>query len=279
MKRWNSIIPFLLTAAVSLFCVGCAQNVKLKIQDLGSARSFETRSGMTVEEVLNQANYPLGKRDKCKPGRDTKITAETKKIVIQRYAKVTLVDLDGKAQAVSLVGGTVQDALDAAGVKLTKRQYVEPEKKTYLQNGMEIHIRKKHTVTVVVDGKRKTVTTRAKTVQELLEKQEIELKRNDTVSPNQSKKITDKVTTVRVRRVKYKKIEQTESIPYETKKKYSSGMKKGKSRISRKGVNGKKKVTYRVKYVDGKKSKRKIIQQCVIRNPVDEVIIYGTKEA
>lgn len=266
----------LVLAAVCLLGTGCAKNVDLTIEDMGANRHFQAKTGMTVEEAMDQANFALEKKDETTPARDTKITEQTKTVKIERYAKVTVIDQTGKAQAVAMAGGTVRDALKQADIALGKREYVEPEKAAYLQDGMEIRVHKKHRVTVVADGKQKTVWTEAQTVRDLLDKQKIKVKKNDEVSPRRSKKITDKVTKVVVERIRYKKVKQTESIPYETKIKYSDTMKQGTSRVSVPGVKGKKKVTYRVKYVEGKKKSRKIIKETVIRNPVKEVILYGT---
>ena len=266
----------LVLAAVCLLGTGCAKNVDLTIEDMGANRHFEARTGMTVEEALEQANFALKKKDQTKPARDTTITGHTKTVKIERYAKVTVIDQQGKAQAVAMAGGNVRDALKKADISLGKRQYVEPEKATYLQDGMEIRIHKKHRVTIVADGKKKTVWTKAQTVRDLLDKQKIKVKKSDEVSPRRSKRITDKVTKVAVERVKYKTVKKTESIPYETKIKYSDTMEEGTYCVSVRGVKGKKKVTYRVKYVDGKEKKRKSIKEKVIRNPVKEVILYGT---
>lgn len=272
--RW---IAGAVLAAMCCLNTGCAKNVELSIQDMGENRHFAARTGMTVEEALDQANFELGKKDETNPARDTKLTEQTKQIQIKRHVKVTVIDADGNAQAVELAGGTVRDALKQAGVTLKKGQYVKPEKKTYLTDEMEIRVCKKHTVALTADGKKKTVQTKANTVGDLLYEQDITIQKDDIVSPRQDRLITDKVTKVTVKRVKYKRVRKTEYIPYETKIRYSSKMEEGRQRVMIHGVRGKKKMMYRVKYVDGKRKSRKIIKETVVRNPVDEVIVYGTK--
>ena len=56
-------------------------------------------------------------------------------------------------------------------------------------------------------------------------------------------------------------------------------MNEGESEVTRKGEKGEKEVTYKVKYVDGKEDSREVIKEEVTKEPVDEIITYGTYEA
>ena len=47
--------------------------------------------------------------------------------------------------------------------------------------------------------------------------------------------------------------------------------------MTRAGKNGKKKVTYRVTYVDGKEESRKVIKEEVLVKPVAQIVTQGTK--
>ena len=54
-------------------------------------------------------------------------------------------------------------------------------------------------------------------------------------------------------------------------------MNEGESEVEQKGVNGEKEVVYSVKYVDGKEESREKKSEKVTKQPVNEVVTYGTK--
>ena len=64
---------------------------------------------------------------------------------------VTL-SLDGKAQQVSVMGGTVGDVLDAQGVEVTDRDLVLPALDSPVRDGTEIAVRFARPVELTVDG-------------------------------------------------------------------------------------------------------------------------------
>lgn len=50
----------------------------------------------------------------------------------------------------------------------------------------------------------------------------------------------------------------------------------GQSRVSQVGVDGENKITYEVKYQNGKEISRKQVKQETIKQPIDEITLYGT---
>lgn len=79
-----------------------------------------------------------------------------------------------------------------------------------------------------------------------------------------------------VKRVEYKEETKKESIDCESKEEYSDSMNEGESEVTRKGEKGEKEVTYKVKYVDGKEESREKKSEKVTKQPVDEIVTYGT---
>lgn len=51
----------------------------------------------------------------------------------------------------------------------------------------------------------------------------------------------------------------------------------GESEVSQKGVDGEKEVTKRCKYIDGKYDSTKVIDEKVTKEPVDKIVLNGTK--
>ena len=69
----------------------------------------------------------------------------------------------------------------------------------------------------------------------------------------------------------------TEDIPFETIKSESSSLTVGTQKIISSGVKGEKEVTYKVFSVNGKETKRTAIASKVIKNPISQKTVVGTK--
>lgn len=256
---------------------GCsAKSVKVVINDMQTETKVSVLSGKTVSDALSEAEIKLNKKDTVEPDEDTKIEKDTK-IVIKRYADA-VVECDGKIKNVALTGATVEDAVKKAGVKVFENDEINYKKTAFVTNGMKIKVTRRLNVNLFVDGKKKTFLTKAKTVKGVLEEQKIKLNKNDIVKPASSKKVKADMK-ITVKRVSEKTITKTETINYTTKYVTSSSLKAGATRITTQGVNGEKKVTYKVTYVNGKESEKKKVSEKIIKAPVAKVIQRGTMQA
>lgn len=97
-----------------------------------------------------------------------------------------------------------------------------------------------------------------------------------SVERNEAIENIDKLT---VQRVVYKDETTTESVAYDSVKENSNQIDLGETKLKTKGVNGEKAVVSRVKYVDGKRDSAEKIAEKLIKKPVDEVTLVGTKGA
>ena len=64
-------------------------------------------------------------------------------------------------------------------------------------------------------------------------------------------------------------------ILYETIEETDDNLAPGVRRVKVEGENGFKRVTYEVNVVDGKETSKKIVNEKVIKKPVDEVVVVG----
>jgi uncharacterized protein YabE (DUF348 family) len=262
-----------------ILCVstGCTQdNVDVKINDSLVQTQISVKQGTTVKDILLDAEISLNKNDEVSPSENTKISKDTT-INISRYVTATVV-CDGNSKTVEVLGATVSDALDKAGVKLSKNDYVNYDLSLPVTDGLNITVVRRLSVTLTVDGKTQSCKTKAKTVKEFLNEQNVKLGKNDVVVPKLSKKLKEN-SKVTVKRVTTKKITKIEKIKYTTQYVNSSSLSAGTSKVTTKGVNGKKRVVYKVTYEDGKETSRKVIKETVIKEPVDEVVSQGTVKA
>lgn len=262
-----------LLAAIVLLS-GCGKKIEVTIIEPGTDSQLTVSSGLTVEEILAEAQISIREMDKVTPDRDEKITEDQTQIVISRYAKVTVVAADESVE-VECYDGTVRDAIDQSGLTVGENDAVSAALDAALEDGMTIEITRQREVSLTVDGAKKSVVTEAATVAEFLEEQGITLGENDRVKPKKKSALENGAEVV-VKRVEIKEETVTEEILFETKKQYSDAMASGDKKVTTEGINGEKEVVYHVTYVDGKEESREAVSEKETKAPVTEVVTYGT---
>lgn len=278
MKVFIKITACLLAlCCVAFVFSACAgKDITVTINDSGTKTDVEVKTGITVSEAIDKAGIELGEKDETEPPKDETINEDTTEITIKRYAKVTVVKGKDKKE-VELVGGTVEEAVKKAGFTLAETDKLSADKNAYLKDGMTITITEAIKVTIAVDGKTNTVSTNATDVKGLIEEQKIKIGKDDVMSEKLDAPLKNGMK-ITIKRVTFKDEKKTESIDYETEKKYSDSMDEGSSQVEQKGEKGEKEVVYTVKYVDGKEVSREKKSEKITKQPVKEIITYGTKE-
>lgn len=265
---------------IFIFCnivlYGCSNNVmEVNIYDCQTRTRLIAKEGQTVQELLEEAEISVESQDIVTPQLDSKITADQAKIQIKRHANVTVVTQDSET-AVDLTGGKVKDALKAAGVTLVENDYVNHSQEAYLTDGMRVSVVHRMEVSLVADGKTKKCLTQAHTVQEFLEEQRIILGESDRVIPKISGELSNGGKVV-VKRVEIREIVVEEPIEFETNITYSNSLFAGTSQITKEGVNGEKRVTYQVTYVDGREESRRAVKEEILKEAVTQEVVQGSK--
>ena len=157
-----------LAAVLSLALAGCAKDITVTVQDNGTTTEVSTQTGKTVSDALDAAKVKVGEKDKVDPALDTKLDDKTTKIVVERYAKVKVVK-GSESKDVELYGGTVADALKAAGVELSANDTTDVDASAYVKDGMTVNVFTTKKVKVSVDGGEATeVSTKVATVGDVL---------------------------------------------------------------------------------------------------------------
>jgi 3D (Asp-Asp-Asp) domain-containing protein len=125
-------------------------------------------------------------------------------------------------------------------------------------------------VRVLADGK--ALSSSGDTVRDALAEAGITLDKDDEVSPALDQSLSDGAT-IRVQRVSYKEGATEEKIPYRTIVRPASGPRKPyHPTITKPGRSGLKRLTYRVKLVDGREIERTTIGEEVVREPDHEIV-------
>ena len=272
MKLAALLMAVCLLSGLLVACGG--EEVKLEINDMGAKTEVTTSTDKTVKQTLEAAEIKLGEKDETEPALDTKITKDTKEILVKRYAKVTVVYGNEKKE-VELVGGTVADAVEKAAFKTEEGVTPDVPATDYVKDGMTINLVKGMKVELTVDGKTTECSTKAATVKDFLNEQKVTLGEDDEVSEKLDAAIKDGMK-ITVKRVEYKEETKTEEVDYKTEEQYSDSMASGESKVTQEGVKGEKEVTYKVKYVDGKEDSRESIKEKVTKEPVNKIVTYGS---
>ncbi len=244
----------------------------------GDTKTVKT-SARNTDVIIEQAGVSVGDDDAVdltnfRAGADSKDGNEIK---VHRSQTVEIYD-DEELVATITVAGTVQDALDKAGIKLGEKDTVSPSADTILTEDQEVEITRSESVKVIADGKTEYVPFTSGTVADVLDRQGISLGKNDEVSPSLDTELSIGDTVV-VERVTYKIRVTTETLEYDTVTKSDSTVPSGTTKILQTGENGARTVAYKDKIVDGEVAESEELKEQVLKEPVDQVIAKGTKVA
>jgi uncharacterized protein YabE (DUF348 family) len=274
-KHIKYTLLFISGIICSLAFTGCGKKVDVIVKDMYIETKITVPVGQTVESVLQDAEIQVENKDKIIPSLDTEISEDTTEISISRHVK-TYVEADSEITTLEMTGGKVKDALEKTGITLGKHDTLNHDLEAYITDGMQIVVERRIEISLVADGETKNILAGTGTVEDFLQEQGIKLGKKDRIEPKLSEKLKEGMKVV-VKRVDVKKVTETETIAYGTQTKQSNSMTVGTSKITRQGSDGKKKVTYKVTYVDGKEESRKIIKEEVIKEAVDQIVTTGTK--
>ena len=195
--------------------------------------------------------------------------------------KTVVVNIDNSVKVKTTTYETtairVDDFIDMHKIDYVYGQdYMDVQFYKGISNNMEINIKKAIKISIKADGKKKEMTTLPCTVEELLEKQNIVLDKDDIVEPKLSHKLK-KGEKVVVKRVEKKKVVKKETDEYEVQYVPDYNMTIGKTEVTQKGKNGVKKNTYKVTYIDGKEHSKKLIKSKTLTKKKNKIISYGTR--
>ena len=241
------------------------------IKDGEEITKFRTLHSET-NAVLKQAGINIGEQDKI-----VRTDANSKQvdIAIKRAFSVS-VFFDGDWHSFSANDGTVADLLTKNNIPFGENFHASVDLNAALVPNMQITISKMIPVNISVDGRNDAVSVPEGSVLNALNFLNITLSQDDSVNEPLDKLVEDGMNII-VNRVEIKEITEKETIPFSTEVKKSDTLERGNFKIETSGANGEKEVTKRVKYVDGNLVQTDILSENILKNPVNQVKIVGTK--
>ncbi len=197
-------------------------------------------------------------------------------MVFSPYLSTVSIVADGKTQTfITTRGGNPEELFTQVGLSLDSGdQYYEI--KDDAGDRSEYHILRAFDVTVTDAGVSGTYEAVGGTVGELLTSLGIELPDDDDVI---NCSVNDQIyayMTINIDRVEYKEKTEDVVIPYQTLKHETKSLRKGETEVATKGVDGKKRIVTRSKYVNGIFAIEETVSEEILVQPVNEVIDVGT---
>ena len=183
----------------------------------------------------------------------------------------------GEEQTISLAKGTVEEVLNRTGITLAENQSVTPSLNTVITGDMNIYVYNSKNIKLTTNGTEMTVKAPEGTVENALNILGYEITDDDILNVDKNAQIEDDMK-ITLKKVTYVDEKSTEKISYKTVEKDSEDIMTGESEVSQKGVDGEKEVTKRCKYIDGKYDSTKVIDEKVTKEPVDKIVLNGTKK-
>jgi len=189
--------------------------------------------------------------------------------------EVTIVD-DGKTIVLKTKASTVDELLIESKRTLGLKDTINVPLTARLKEGEKIVINRAKPVKIAVDGKVIELLTVAKTIADAIKEAGVAVGPKDIIKPSPSELIglNTEVEIIRVKEVE--KIKEVK-LAYRTIKRPSNSLFKGKTKLFTKGKTGLARVYYKYTYYDGKLLKKEVIKQELLKKPVNEVILVGTK--
>lgn len=232
-------------------------------------RSF----GSTVDDVLAAQDITLGERDQVQPSRGSQVERDMN--IVVNKAKDLELTVDGKPMEEWTNASTVGQALADLGIEHEGAE-ISADLDAKISDGEAIDVTTAKTVSVRADGKTEPVEAASKTVQDVVDEAGIEVGEDDIVSAPLSSSVFDG-QVVSVMRVVNEEKTETEKIEKKVTVKKDSSLPRGEKKVEKKGKDGKREVVYKIRTVDGKEVSREKLSSKDVEEPVEEVVLEGTK--
>ena len=270
-----------ITALIVVFAIVCALTAFAASPEFYNADVYDgnevTRvltSKTDAFEIVAQAGVELNEDDVLDLDRFT--VGEESIIIVYRAADIEFVSAQNEVSSVRFAG-TVADFLESRNITLGEDYMVNYSPNTELVNGMQIVVSKAYDVFVTADGNTVCCKMGVGTVADAIEKAGVSLSENDEVTPDIYTDLSDGIE-ITVNRVEFITREQNEAVEFSSKKVEEPKLYSGTSKITQKGENGVKTVTYEDKYVNGELQSSSVVNEVLVKQAVSQITAVGTKE-
>ncbi|WP_278192727.1 resuscitation-promoting factor, partial [Streptomyces kasugaensis] len=278
VERPESLRRLLPQALVVAFLAGgttafVAHDKAIRLSVDGTPRTLHTFAD-DVDDLLADEHLDIGRHDLVAPAPGTPLTSGDE--VAVRHGRPLVLTLDGQRRQVWTTADTVGGALHQLGVRAEGAYLSSSRSQRIGRHGLELAVRTERTVVFVADGREHRVRTNAATVREALAQAGLALRDEDTTSvPADS--FPREGQTVSVLRITGIKEVREELIPFRTVRRNDPGLARGTEAVVQQGRPGVRRVTFRLRTVNGVRQKPQPLGAETVRAPREQIVHIGTK--
>lgn len=235
-----------------------------------------TALGDTVGEVLDAEGIEVGEHDIVAPGLDEKIDEGSR--INVKFGRPLDLSVDGDDQTYWVTATDVATALNEIGQRFLGADISASRSAGIGREGMALEVVTPKTLRIKVGAKplvKRELT--ALTAKEALQEMGVKVEKHDLVTPGKKTELQDgdKVVFTDIR-VVTKRV-KAENLDFSTVEREDSSMYEGETAVVRSGETGRRDVTYRLTYRNGKLITTKVLRAKVLDEPVDAIVRVGTK--
>jgi uncharacterized protein YabE (DUF348 family) len=230
--------------------------------------------GSTVADVLDKQDITVGAHDVVVPSLGSSVSDGDH--ISVRFGRKLTVTVDGRTKEYWTTATTVDSALQDLGIRADGALLSASRSQPLGRGGLDLAVTTPKKVTLVADGKTRTLTSTSSTVFGLLAEAGVTKKVDDVVSPAMPTALADGLKVV-LKRVTIKDVKTTEPIAFSVTHRKDSSLYTGRTKVATAGKKGAKTVVRHKTWVDGKLVSTKVLSQKVVTKPVAKVVLVGTK--
>ncbi len=277
-ERAEAVRRMLPRALVVAFLAGgtsafVAEDKGVELTVDGRPRTLHTFAD-DVTELLAEEGVRTGPHDEISPAPGTAL--DDGDTIEVRHARPLLLTLDGTRQEVWTTAPTVHEALRRIGVRVAGAHLSVPPGTRVGPAGLALEVRTERAVTVLADGRARTVRTNAATVREAVHQAGVTLRGRDTTSVAPGSFPRDG-QTVAVLRVTDGTEVRDEEIPFTEERVEDPALAHGTTVVDRAGRPGLRRLTYAQRTVNGVGQRPRLLSTEVVREPVARRVRVGTR--
>lgn len=250
----------------------------INIYDSGTHLTVRS-DATTVREVLERAEIKYTDSDNVEPGLDEEIDGREYNINIYRARRVLVLDGNEKHYA-NTAKMVPEDIAEVAGVELKDKDIVRlVHYDDILETGMLSAFQVVRAKTVKLDyyGKKTTLRTQAKTVEEFLNEQNISTDKEKNWVSMPLEQALASTNEISVYLQGKQTITVDETISFSERVNYDYDLTWGQEKITQPGQNGQKTVTYEIDMRDGVEISREYVSEIVTREAIEQIKSVGRK--
>nr|WP_243108487.1 3D domain-containing protein [Maliibacterium massiliense] len=197
-------------------------------------------------------------------------------VVVPMVTRHVVIVEDGAAMHVTVANQSVEALMARYGIELGAHDALSAPPHADLHNGMILSV--EHAKPLLLrDGNTTTLLySTSDTVQDVLAEENVVLSELDQISPALSSNITANMS-IDITRVTHAQEVLQEQIPFTETVSQSASLARGVKKVQTAGQNGEKSVTQRVVYKNGVEVARYPIAETIVKEPVNQVVLEGTR--